>query len=75
MKHIQETKFSLNPKREKLFQLILDEYADELKEIDEDLYNEYKETITFLEGISEDEYQNIKNKIIESVKEFIKNER
>ncbi|HEV0339119.1 TPA: transcriptional regulator, partial [Streptococcus pneumoniae] len=49
--------------------------ADELKEIDEDLYNEYKETITFLEGISEEEYQNIKNEIIESVKEFIKNER
>ncbi len=54
---------------------ILDEYADELKEIDGDLYNEYKETITFLEGISEEEYQNIKNEIIESVKEFIKNER
>lgn len=54
---------------------ILDEYADELKEIDEDLYNEYKETITFLEGISEEEYQNIKNEIVENVMEFIKNER
>ena len=51
---------------------ILDEQADNLKYINEDLYNEYKETITFLEGISEEEYQNIKNEIIESVKKFTK---
>lgn len=51
---------------------ILDEQADNLKYINEGLYKDYKETIAFLEGISEEEYQNIKNEIIESVKKFTK---
>ncbi|MCK6128962.1 transcriptional regulator [Streptococcus halitosis] len=54
---------------------ILDEDANNLKYIDEGLYNDYKETIAFLENISEEEYQYIKNDIVENVMEFIKNER
>ncbi|EKS19540.1 MULTISPECIES: hypothetical protein [Streptococcus] len=54
---------------------ILDEHANNLKYIDEGLYNDYKETIAFLEKISEEEYQYIKNDIVENVMEFIKNER
>ena len=54
---------------------ILDEHANDLKYIDEGLYNDYKETIAFLENISEEEYQYIKNDIVENVMELIKNER
>mgnify|MGYP000955222332 FL=1 len=54
---------------------ILDEHANDLKYIDEGLYNDYKETIAFFENISEEEYQYIKNDIVENVMEFIKNER
>lgn len=54
---------------------ILDEDANNLKYIDEGLYNDYKETIAFIENISEEEYQYIKNDIVENVMEFIKNER
>ena len=54
---------------------ILDEHANNLKYIDEGLYNDYKETIAFFENISEEEYQYIKNDIVENVMEFIKNER
>lgn len=52
----------------------LDDIADELKEIDEELYQEYQETINNLENISDKEYQIIKNDMIESVIEIIKNE-
>ncbi|WP_373076167.1 hypothetical protein [Streptococcus infantis] len=52
----------------------LDDIADELKEIDEELYQEYQETINNLENISDEEYQIIKNDMIESVIEIIKNE-
>lgn len=54
---------------------ILDEHANNFKYIDEDLYKDYKETIAFLENISEEEYQYIKNDIVENVIEFTKNER
>ena len=54
---------------------ILDEHANDLKYIDEGLYNDYKETIAFIENISEEEYQYIKNDIVENVMELIKNER
>ncbi|WP_061587234.1 hypothetical protein [Streptococcus oralis] len=54
---------------------ILDEDANNLKYIDEGLYNDYKETIAFLENISEEEYQYIKNDIVENLMELIKNER
>lgn len=52
----------------------LDDIVDELKEIDEELYQEYQETINNLENISDEEYQIIKNDMIESVIEIIKNE-
>ena len=51
---------------------ILDEHANNLKYIDEGLYNDYKETIAFLEKISEEEYQYIKNDIVENVEIMIK---
>lgn len=51
---------------------ILDEHANNLKYIDEGLYNDYKETIAFLENISEEEYQYIKNDIVENVEIMIK---
>ena len=51
---------------------ILDEDANNLKYIDEGLYNDYKETIAFLEKISEEEYQYIKNDIVENVEIMIK---
>ena len=51
---------------------ILDEQADNLKYINEGLYKDYKETIAFLENISEEEYQYIKNDIVENVEIMIK---
>ena len=51
---------------------ILDEHANNLKRIDEGLYKDYKETIAFLEKISEEEYQYIKNDIVENVEIMIK---
>ncbi len=68
---IQETKDSLKLTKEKAIS-ILDEHANDLKYIDEGLYNDYKETIAFLEKISEEEYQYIKNDIVENVEIMIK---
>ena len=51
---------------------ILDEHANNLKRIDEGLYKDYKETIAFLEKISEEEYQYIKNDNVENLEIMIK---
>lgn len=49
---------------------LLDEYADQLKEIDLELSLEYQETINYLENISDEEYQEIKKDLIKRV-EFL----
>lgn len=67
--HYKREEDFIEAKRRKAIYL-LDALADELKEIDETLYNEYQETIRYLEEISDEEYQNVKNDIIESVKNF-----
>ena len=71
--NIREMKTQLRLMEEKMIST-LDDIADELKEIDEELYQEYQETINNLENISDKEYQIIKNDMIESVIEIIKNE-
>ena len=71
--NIREMKTQLRLIEEKMIST-LDDIADELKEIDEELYQEYQETINNLENISDKEYQIIKNDMIESVIEIIKNE-
>lgn len=71
--NIREMKTQLRLIEEKVIST-LDDIADELKEIDEELYQEYQETINNLENISDKEYQIIKNDMIESVIEIIKNE-
>ncbi|MBY5035334.1 transcriptional regulator [Streptococcus gallolyticus] len=42
---------------------LLDEDREELEEIDQDLANEYGETITYLESISDEEYLSLKTKL------------
>ena len=71
--NIREMKTQLRLIEEKMISTLAD-IADELKEIDEELYQEYQETINNLENISDKEYQIIKNDMIESVIEIIKNE-
>ena len=58
--NIREMKTQLRLIEEKMIST-LDDIADELKEIDEELYQEYQETINNLENISDKEYQIIKN--------------
>ena len=46
---------------------LLDEDADELKEIDPDVAKEYAETISYLDSLSDEEYQSLKEGLIERV--------
>ena len=46
---------------------ILDEDADELKAIDPDLAQEYAETISYLETLSDEEYQTKKEELLQQV--------
>lgn len=56
----------IEAKRRKAIAL-LDEDADELKAIDPDLAQEYAETISYLETLSEEEYQTKKEELLQQV--------
>ncbi len=45
----------------------LDEDSDELKAIDQELAEEYQETISYLESLSDEEYESLKEELIERV--------
>lgn len=46
---------------------LLDEEADELKEIDSDLAQEYQETIAYLDSLSDEDYQTLKEELLTRV--------
>ena len=56
----------IEAKRRKAIAL-LDEDADELKAIDPELAQEYAETISYLETLSDEEYQNKKEEFLQQV--------
>ena len=56
----------IEAKRRKAIAL-LDEDADELKDIDPDLAQEYAETIRYLETLSDEEYQTKKEELLQQV--------
>ena len=56
----------IEAKRRKAIAL-LDEDADELKDIDPELAQEYAETISYLETLSDEEYQNKKEEFLQQV--------
>lgn len=56
----------IEAKRRKAIAL-LDEDADELKAIDPDLAQEYAETISYLETLSDEEYQTKKEELLQQV--------
>ena len=56
----------IEAKRRKAIAL-LDEDADELKDIDPELAQEYAETISYLETLSDEEYQNKKEELLQQV--------
>ena len=56
----------IEAKRRKAIAL-LDEDADELKDIDPDLAQEYAETINYLETLSDEDYQETKEGLIKQV--------
>ena len=56
----------IEAKRRKAIAL-LDEDADELKDIDPELAQEYAETISYLETLSDEEYQTKKVELLQQV--------
>lgn len=56
----------IEAKRRKAIAL-LDEDAEELKAIDPDLAQEYAETISYLETLSDEEYQTKKEELLQQV--------
>lgn len=56
----------IEAKRRKAIAL-LDEDADELKEIDPDLAEEYQETISYLDSLSDESYQELKEELLSRV--------
>lgn len=56
----------IEAKRRKAIAL-LDEDADELKEIDPDLAEEYQETISYLDSLSDEDYQSLKMELLQQV--------
>ncbi|MHA2618203.1 transcriptional regulator [Streptococcus agalactiae] len=56
----------IEAKRRKAIAL-LDEDADELKEIDPDLSEEYQETISYLDSLSDESYQELKEELLSRV--------
>lgn len=56
----------IEAKRRKAIAL-LDEDADELKDIDPELAQEYAETISYLETLSDEEYQTKKEELLQQV--------
>ncbi len=53
----------IEAKRRKAIAL-LDEDADELKNIDPDLAEEYQETISYLDSLSDESYQELKEELL-----------
>lgn len=56
----------IEAKRRKAIAL-LDEDADELKNIDPDLAEEYQETISYLDSLSDESYQELKEELLSRV--------
>lgn len=56
----------IETKRRKAIAL-LDEDADELKEIDSELAEDYQETISYLDSISDEDYQELKEELLSQV--------
>jgi len=56
----------IEAKRRKAIAL-LDEDADELKRIDPDLAEEYQETISYLDSLSDEDYQSLKEELLQQV--------
>lgn len=56
----------IEAKRRKAIAL-LDEDADELKSIDPDLAEEYQETISYLDSLSDEDYQSLKEELLQQV--------
>lgn len=56
----------IEAKRRKAIAL-LDEDADELKGIDPDLAGEYQETISYLDSLSDEDYQSLKEELLQQV--------
>lgn len=56
----------IEAKRRKAIAL-LDEDADELKEIDPDLAEEYQETISYLDSLSDESYQELKEELLSRI--------
>ena len=46
---------------------LLDEDADELKRIDPDLAEEYQETISYLDSLSDEDYQSLKEELLQQI--------
>lgn len=57
----------IEAKRRKAIAL-LDEDADELKSIDPDLAEEYQETISYLDSLSDEDYQSLKEELLQKIK-------
>lgn len=62
MERTQEMKALLEPSAEKP-----SEDADELKSIDSDLAEEYQETISYLDSLSDEDYQSLKEELLQQV--------
>ncbi|HEL1582379.1 hypothetical protein [Streptococcus suis] len=56
----------ISAKRRKAIAL-LDEDREELEELDSDLVADYQETIDYLDSLSDEEYQSLKDKIVSQV--------
>lgn len=56
----------INSKRRKAIAM-LDEDADELKEVDLELSQEYEETVSYLDSISDKDYQSLKEELLQQV--------
>ena len=58
----------IEAKRRKAIALLdEDEDADELKSIDSDLAEEYQETISYLDSLSDEDYQSLKEELLQQV--------
>lgn len=60
-------------KRRKMISL-LDEEVEILQEVDADLARDYEETISYLERISNEEYEFLRTEIVESVTAYSRGE-
>ncbi|HEP4573349.1 TPA: transcriptional regulator [Streptococcus pyogenes] len=66
--HYTKNEKFIEAKRRKAI-AILDEDAEELKEVDAELSEEYEETISYLDSISDEDYQSLKEELLQQVEE------